>query len=128
MDRERHPRFLVLARILPAPTIPRPDKIGMMQKMAKMDMKMGAHALKFRPKKDERFEIKAEYGMQMDKMEHSKTAEMDMKKDKPMSGMNMTKDSMSMSMDHSNMSRNEYEKRADYASNANGGYGYVCRI
>ncbi len=96
--------FLGTGRILPAPTIPRPDKIGMMQKMAKMDMKMGAHALKFRPKKDERFEIKAEYGMQMDKMEHSKTAEMDMKKDKPMSGMNMTKDSMSMSMDHSNMS------------------------
>ncbi|WP_286911303.1 multicopper oxidase domain-containing protein, partial [Maribacter sp. UBA6511] len=32
------------------------------------------------------------------------TAEMDMKKDKPMSGMNMTKDSMSRSMDHSNMS------------------------
>ena len=96
--------FLGTGRILPAPTIPRPDKIGMMQKMAKMDMKMGAHALKFRPKKDERFEIKAEYGMQMDKMEHSKTAEMDMKKDKPMSGMNMTKDSMSRSMDHSNMS------------------------
>ncbi|MEP2688100.1 multicopper oxidase domain-containing protein [Maribacter dokdonensis] len=96
--------FLGTGRILPAPTIPRPDKIGMMQKMAKMDMKMGAHALKFRPKKDERFEIKAEYGMQMGKMEHSKTAEMDMKKDKPMSGMNMTKDSMSRSMDHSNMS------------------------
>jgi hypothetical protein len=38
----------------------------MMQKMAKMDMKMGAHALKYRPKKDERFKIKEEYGMQMD--------------------------------------------------------------
>jgi hypothetical protein len=35
-----------------------------MQKMAKMDMKMGAHALKYR--KDERFKIKEEYGMQMD--------------------------------------------------------------
>jgi hypothetical protein len=34
--------------------------------MAKMDMKMGAHALKYRPKKDERFKIKEEYGMQMD--------------------------------------------------------------
>jgi hypothetical protein len=33
--------------------------------MAKMDMKMGAHALKYRPKKDERFKIKEEY-MQMD--------------------------------------------------------------
>jgi hypothetical protein len=27
---------------------------------------MGAHALKYRPKKDERFKIKEEYGMQMD--------------------------------------------------------------
>jgi len=94
--------FLGNGRILPAPTIPRPDKIGMMQKMAKMDMKMGAHALKFRPKKDERFKIKAEYGMQMDKMDHSNTAGMDIKKDKVMSDMNMTKDSMSM--DHSTLS------------------------
>ena len=43
---------------------------------------MGAHALKFRPQKDERFKIKAEYGMQMDKMDHSNTAGMDIKKDK----------------------------------------------
>jgi hypothetical protein len=48
-----------------------------MQKMAKMDMKMGAHALKYRPKKDERFKIKEEYGMQMD-----------MSKDPAMKGMN----------------------------------------
>jgi hypothetical protein len=30
--------------------------------MAKMDMKMGAHALKFQPKKDERFKIKRNMG------------------------------------------------------------------
>ena len=53
---------------LSAMNVPKPDKIGMMQKMAKMDMKMGAHALKFQPGKDERFEMKNEYGMQMDKM------------------------------------------------------------
>jgi hypothetical protein len=28
-------------KILAAQVVPRPDKIGMMQKMAKMDMKMG---------------------------------------------------------------------------------------
>jgi hypothetical protein len=53
--------------------------------MAKMDMKMGAHALKFQPKKDERFKIKQEYGMQMDKM----------------SGMDMDKPKDSMEMNHS---------------------------
>ncbi|WP_456423665.1 multicopper oxidase domain-containing protein [Lutibacter sp.] len=57
--------FLGDGVILKAPDIPRPDKIGMMMKMAKMDMKMGAHALKYRPKKDERYEMKKEYGMQM---------------------------------------------------------------
>ncbi|MFK5959413.1 MAG: multicopper oxidase domain-containing protein, partial [Lutibacter sp.] len=67
--------FLGNGEILKAPDIPRPDKIGMMMKMAKMDMKMGAHALKFRPKKDERYEMKKEYGMQMS--------------DKEMSGMKM---------------------------------------
>jgi len=56
--------FLGDGEILKAPDIPRPDKIGMMMKMAKMDMKMGAHALKYRPKKDERYEMKKEYGMQ----------------------------------------------------------------
>ena len=90
--------------VLTAMDIPKPDKIDMMQKMAKMDMKMGAHALKYRPSKDERFEMKEEYGMQMDnmqgvnddtKMNHS-----------TMPGMNMSKpkDSMGMTkMDHSKM-------------------------
>lgn len=64
---------------LAAEVLPKPDKIKMMQQMAKMDMKMGAHALKFRPKKDERYQMKEEYGMKMDdmdmdgdKMKHSK--------------------------------------------------------
>lgn len=84
--------------VLPAEIISKPDKIKMMQKMAKMDMKMGAHALKFRPKKDERYEMKEKYGMKMDDMEmgHSKM-EMDDEK------MNMSKDSMkNEKMDHSN--------------------------
>ena len=57
--------FLGKGKILKAPEVMQPDKIGMMMKMAKMDMKMGAHALKYRPKKDERYEMKKEYGMQM---------------------------------------------------------------
>ncbi|MGO2358191.1 MAG: multicopper oxidase domain-containing protein [Mesonia sp.] len=56
-------------KLLPAEVVSKPDKIKMMQQMAKMDMKMGAHALKFRPKKDERYQMKKEYGMQMDDME-----------------------------------------------------------
>ena len=117
--------FIGNGKTLPAMTIPRPDKIGMMQKMAKMDMKMGAHALKFQPKKDERFKMKDEYGMQMDKMSgmdmskpedsmgmeemkekkmnHSKTEGMDMKKANTMVGMKMEKPKDSMQMDHSKM-------------------------
>jgi len=74
--------------ILPAEILPRPDKIQMMQEMAKMKMKMGAHALKFQPGKDERFEMKEEYGMQMDDMK----------------GMEMNG---KMKMDHSNMKNNK---------------------
>jgi hypothetical protein len=76
-------RLLGSGKILAAQVVPRPDKIGMMQKMAKMDMKMGAHALKYRPKKDERFKIKEEYGMQMD-----------MSKDPAMKGMDMNHSKM----------------------------------
>jgi len=84
--------YLGQGDVLKAMDIPKPDKIHMMQQMAKMDMKMGAHALKFRPKKDERHEMKAEYGMQMD---HSK---MDHKvMEKPKDTM------MQKEMDHSKM-------------------------
>ncbi len=75
--------YLGSGETLPAPIIEKPDKIAMMQKMAKMKMKMGAHAIKFQPKKDERFEMKEEYGM---KMKHS---------------MGMPSDSLKM--DHSKM-------------------------
>lgn len=58
--------------IIAAPTVPKPDKIAMMQKMAKMDMKMGAPALKFNPKKDEPRKMKEKWGMKMEGMDHSK--------------------------------------------------------
>ncbi|MGB3343535.1 MAG: multicopper oxidase domain-containing protein [Aequorivita sp.] len=82
--------------VLSAEIIAKPDKIEMMQEMAKMDMKMGAHALKFRPKKDERYKMKEEYGMRMEEMDHSK---MDHSK------MEMISDSTSRKaeMDQSNM-------------------------
>lgn len=98
--------FLGTGKVLKAQEIPKPDKIGMMMKMAKMDMKMGAHALKYRPNKDERFKMKDEYGMQMDKMKEMKM-DREMKMDhSKMSGMDMNKpkDTIAMSiMNHSNM-------------------------
>ena len=90
--------FIGNGKILKAKDIPKPDKIGMMKKMAKMDMKMGAHAIKYRPKKDERYKMKEEYGMKMGKMKG-----MNMKKDKTMSGMKMKMPKDSMPMNHSKM-------------------------
>ncbi|MFA5298487.1 MAG: multicopper oxidase domain-containing protein [Lutibacter sp.] len=80
--------YIGKGKILPAEIVPKPDKIKMMQQMAKMDMKMGAHALKFRPKKDERYEMKEEYGMKMD---------------------------MGMDMDNDKMNMNHSEQPADEA-------------
>src|SRR5690606_14485731 len=101
--------YLGSGEILPAPIVEKPDKIAMMQEMAKMKMKMGAHAIKFQPKKDERYEMKEEYGMKMDGMEmdHSK---MDHSK------MEMPKDSMKMDhskMDHSKMNMPEDSPKMD---------------
>tara|TARA_R110001599_G_scaffold101099_3_gene258792 strand:+ start:9200 stop:11566 length:2367 start_codon:yes stop_codon:yes gene_type:complete len=94
--------FIGNGKILKAKDIPKPDKIGMMKKMAKMDMKMGAHAIKYNPKKDERFEMKEEYGMQMSKKE-GMNMNMNMKKGKTMSGMKMEMPKDSMPMNHSKM-------------------------
>ncbi len=104
--------FLGNGKVLPAMDVARPDKIGMMQKMAKMDMKMGAHALKFKPGKDERFEMKEEYGMQMDKMEGMKMdhSKMEIPKDSmPMDHSKMK----GMKMDHSKMSGMDMNKPKD---------------
>ncbi len=107
--------FLGNGEILSAPDVPRPDKIGMMQSMAKMKMKMGAPALKSRPKKDDREAMKKKYGMQMDMggMDHQKmTPDVPVKSDmKDHNHMHMSKDtvpekgtSMDMGgMDHQKM-------------------------
>jgi hypothetical protein len=114
--------FFGKGKILTAQSIPKPDKIGMMQKMAKMDMKMGAHALKYRPSKDERFQMKEEYGMQikgdMSDMKkegvNTKNLKVDEMKNLKMKGvkkgqkeMEMPMDTISteMKMDHSEMKR-----------------------
>lgn len=108
--------------IVSAPIVSQPDKIAMMQEMAKMKMKMGAHALKFQPKKDERFEMKEEYGMKMDGMEmdHSK---MDHSK------MEVPKDSMKMDhskMDHSKMDmKNEPMQMDGMGMNSEYTYDYL---
>ncbi len=58
--------FLGTGDVVAAPDVPAPDKIAMMQEMAAMDMRMGAHALKFRPGKEEPYKMREKWGMQMD--------------------------------------------------------------
>lgn len=78
--------WLGQGKVIPAPDIPKPDKIEMMKQMAKMDMRMGAPALKFRPNKDEPEKMMQNWGMKMDKememkgmkkMDHSAMQSMD---------------------------------------------------
>jgi FtsP/CotA-like multicopper oxidase with cupredoxin domain len=118
--------FLGNGNILSAPDVPRPDKIGMMMKMAKMDMKMGAPAMKFKPSEENPIEMMDKWGMQMDdKMnmddmnpnemnkDHSKMEKTEMTMDN--SKMNMEEKSSSDSskkvtmqgMDHSKMDHNQ---------------------
>ena len=49
-----------------AEVLERPDKIGMMMKMAKMKMRMGAPAMKASPKKIDSEKMKNNWGMKMD--------------------------------------------------------------
>ena len=119
--------YLGQGPIIAAPDVSKPDKIAMMQQMAKMKMKMGAPALKFRPGKDERYEMKEKWGMQMgDNMQMEGMKDMDMgtmNMDKSnMKGMEMKKHKMdemqmdmkkdSMQMDHSKMAGMDTKKDA----------------
>ncbi len=104
--------FLGTGEILSAPDVPRPDKIAMMKQMSKMDMRMGAPALKFRPGKDDPKKMMQKWGMQMDQS---------------MGGMDMsdsksdTKDHTGMNMKGDNKSDNEMEgmKKDDMKDNTN---------
>lgn len=85
--------YLGVGDTLMAPDVPRPDKIAMMKQMAKMDMRMGAPAMKFNPSKEVPYRLKSKWGMQ-DSSEMSsdttKTMDGDMKMEaEGMAGMNM---------------------------------------
>jgi hypothetical protein len=107
--------FLGSGNVLLAPEVPRPDKIGMMMKMAKMDMRMGAPAMKLNPSEEKPQEMMENWGMQMDgkmdgmKMDHSVMDHSKMKKEtesKPAMKMSHMDSSMNQ-MDHSKMNSNE---------------------
>ena len=99
--------FFGKGEAMEAPVVPQPDKIGMMKKMAKMDMRMGAPALKFKPKKDNPQELMSKWGMQMDGMQRS-DGDMEMGSEKMdhsgMEGMNSDEQNMTgmakMDMNH----------------------------
>ncbi len=64
--------FLGSGSTLHAPEdLPRPDLIQMMKEMAAMNMKMGAPAAKFNPKKEAPQEMAEKYGMDMEHSDHS---------------------------------------------------------
>ncbi|SDY83839.1 multicopper oxidase domain-containing protein [Hymenobacter psychrophilus] len=93
--------YLGTGPVLAAQVLPRPDKIGLMQQMAQMKMRMGAPALKFRPHHVDPQQMKENWGMQMDKksqdgqMGGMKMGGHQMGADKPMAGMDMDGSKMS---------------------------------
>jgi FtsP/CotA-like multicopper oxidase with cupredoxin domain len=83
--------YLGAGPVVAAPVLPRPDKIALMQQMAKMDMRMGAPAIKFRPNHVDPQQMKANWGMQMGKKgEKGDMGGMNMDGDKKMAGMDMS--------------------------------------
>jgi len=107
--------FLGSGNALLAPEVLRPDKIGMMMKMAKMDMRMGAPAMKLNPSKEKPQEMMENWGMQMDgkmkgmKMDHSGMDNSEMKLEpetKPAMKMS-NMDSSMVQMNQSKMNPNE---------------------
>ncbi|MFW6290440.1 MAG: multicopper oxidase domain-containing protein, partial [Mariniphaga sp.] len=75
---------------LPAESVPTPDKIGMMQQMAKMDMRMGAPAAKFNPGKSEPHKMMKKWGMQMhEEMDKEKQHHKGMQMENETGGMEM---------------------------------------
>jgi len=99
--------FLGKGKVLSAEEVPRPDKIGMMKQMAKMNMRMGAPALKFRPNKVDPQKMAEKWGMQKSK---------DKKNKKEMQGTEMSgKNAEDKKMDHTAMDMSE-EKSSEIDS------------
>ena len=102
-----------------AQVLPRPDKIGMMMQMAKMDMRMGAPAMKLNPSKEKPQEMMGNWGMKMNgKMKGMKMDHKDMDHSKmemepaSKSEMKMSKADSSMNeMDHSKMNHDSSMKK-----------------
>lgn len=112
--------YLGQGPIVAAPDVPRPDKIGMMQQMAKMKMRMGAPALKFRPGKVDPYKMAEDWGMQMDgTMQMEGMNDMAPNAGSEGMGMNREKSNMmgmemdSMQMDHSKMAKMDMEKDSE---------------
>ncbi len=78
--------------LFPARVIGRPDKIAIMQQIAKMDMKMGAPSIIANPKKEDPMFLKETYGMKMDMSQDPMNRKGNMKMDG-----SMMKDSTTMS-------------------------------
>ncbi len=66
--------------IIKAEVLPRPDKIELMKSMAKMDMRMGAPAMKLNPSDEDPKKMMKNWGMKM-KKEDMKMSDSDMKGD-----------------------------------------------
>lgn len=92
--------FLGSGNMLSALDVPRPDYVGIMKGIAKMNMKMGAPAMIFRPRKNDGLNKMKKYGMQMkDDMPQMKMDGMKMenkKEDMPAMHDNMKMDGMKM--------------------------------
>jgi CopA family copper-resistance protein len=102
--------FLGSGNAILAPVVSRPDKIGMMMKMAEMDMRMGAPAMKFNPSEEKPQEMMENWGMQMDgNMDGMKIDDSKMKmKPKTKPAMKMAyMDTSMMQMDQSKMNPSE---------------------
>ncbi|AWV97062.1 multicopper oxidase domain-containing protein [Arcticibacterium luteifluviistationis] len=106
--------YLGQGDVIAAPEVMRPDKIRMMKSMAKMDMKMGAPAMKSRPGVEEPQKMKTEWGMKMDdskmEMDHSKKDHSEMGHDMDMSkeaDKKLSKDDSKMEMEHAKMNHSE---------------------
>lgn len=91
---------------LKAEVLPRPDKIGMMMKMAKMDMRMGAPATKLRHNHEEPKQMMQKWGMKMNDNKDMQGMDMSMHQDMKMGDTN--KKSNGMSMSHSMNMYSEY--------------------
>jgi FtsP/CotA-like multicopper oxidase with cupredoxin domain len=78
--------------LFPATVMGRPDKVAMMQQIAKMDMKMGAPSIIANPDKKDPMFLKETYGMKMDMSQDPMNKKDNMKMDS-----SMMKDSTTMS-------------------------------